>query len=135
MDPIQLEEQALIAIQDVLKDWDIKYLNGETQTDQSNAKTTQTSLESTKWIYYTKHIKTTSEKSLYETVFSQPTSTRPIPRATASISFIYTANGDLHYQFETNRLLNHSKNVTTLGSPAKRLKEIVKSKEQTADSE
>lgn len=119
MDSPALESQASKTIESLLEEWESEYFQNEL----------------VKWIYYTKHSATTLDppKASYVTTFSQPTAQKPVPRATASVLFEYDPLGGLSFKYETGQLVHTTKTVNIIGNPVKRLKEIIVSKEQTAD--
>ena len=125
----ELQDKAQSLIDKVLNQWESDYF--------ANASTAPLTLEDAekepKWIYYTQHHSTTLEppQVIFKTIFSQPTQTKPVPRATATVVFSYTPNG-LSYQFEWGNLSHSVDNPTSIGNPSKRLKEIIKSKEELA---
>lgn len=119
MDAPALESQALKEIESLLEEWESDYFQNEL----------------VKWIYYTKHNATSMDppKASYVTTFSQPTAQKPVPRATASVLFEYDPSGSLSFKYETGQLIHTKETVGVIGNPVKRLKEIIVSKEQTAD--
>jgi hypothetical protein len=119
MDAPALESQALKEIESLLEEWESDYFQNEL----------------VKWIYYTKHNITSVDppKASYVTTFSQPTAQKPVPRATASVFFEYDPSGPLSFKYETGQLIHTKETVGVIGNPVKRLKEIIVSKEQTAD--
>ena len=115
-----LEQEGFSAIESLLQEWETTYLSGSSET---------------KWIYFTKLVSTTSEgpQTLrFTTVFSQPTQSQPVPKATAAVHFLFNDSKRLSWQFEANKTVHTSDTATLLGNPAKRLTEIVKSKEAMA---
>ena len=119
-----LESKAKLSIDLLLQEWDQTYFKPTTKSDSEP-----------KWIYYTRHQSTSINppKASYITIFSQPTSKKPVPRATASVFFNYSPDRGLEFQFETGKLVHTAETVPILGNPVKRLKEVVASKEQLAD--
>jgi hypothetical protein len=119
MEDPDLQSQALKTIESLLEEWEADYFQNEF----------------VKWIYYTKHNGTASDppKASYVTTFSQPTAQKPVPRATASVFFEYDPLVGLSFKYETGQLIHTKDSVGILGNPVKRLKEIIVSKEQTAD--
>lgn len=119
MDDPTLESQALLNIESLLEEWESEYFQNEL----------------IKWIYHTKHKATDLDppKVNYVTTFSQPTAQKPVPRATATIVFEYNPSEGLSFRFETGQLIHTKETVGIVGNPVKRLKEIIVSKEETAD--
>lgn len=119
MDAPSLESQASQKIASLLEEWESEYFQNEL----------------VKWIYYTKHNATDLDppKASYVTTFSQPTAQKPVPRATASVVFEYNPSDGLSFKFETGQLIHTKETVGIVGNPVKRLKEIIVSKEETAD--
>jgi hypothetical protein len=123
----QLEREGLHSIQHLLKKWENEYFDNSYKGSDT---------EEPKWIYHTKHTSTSMNPphASFTTVFSQPTSIRPVPRATASVNFKYSPDQGLVYQFESGKLNYTNALSESLGNPIRKLKDIVKSKEDTADA-
>ena len=118
----ELEKEGLLAIDSLLKEWESTYLTAVSPSEP-------------KWIYYTRTSglsETPTPHVRFTTIFSQPTQTHPVPRATASIHFVLDATQKLTWQFEAQQTVHSLETVGLLGNPAKRLTEIVKSKETVA---
>jgi hypothetical protein len=136
METITIEAQGLAAIDAVLKDWEDIYF--QPFYEQQRLALEQANLVKTipEWNYYTKHVSTTTtqnpDSAHFVTIFSQPTAEEPVPKATASIYFSFSKDKGLSFHFETGKLIHTVHSVPILGNPAKRLGEIVLSKEQTA---
>lgn len=155
----ELEKEGLEAIETLLKHWDQEFFQvttsttsvpadsppyesgsqsgeaeEEQQVPQEESRPTELSKSEAKWIFYTRHKGTTVEppRSIFTTIFSQPTPTCPVPRATASITFTHVPGKPLSFVFETGKLSYSPDTVSVMGSPLKRLKEIIQSKEDTA---
>ena len=120
MDASDLESKALKSIESLLEEWEANYFQNELD----------------KWIYYTRHNSTNLNPPIasYITTFSQPTSQKPVPRANASVIFEYDhSKSVLSFKYETGQLIHDKQTVELVGNPVKRLKEIIVSKEQTAE--